>query len=417
MINTADQVTINHLIKSTSFLSRLYHGKSHMQYFKMMHDYYCRVRDARGNGYFVVAHTMFLPVEIFDAMDITPLHLEFAGYMMSMFKSNCSEVLTAAAEMGLAPEICSAHRLIGGILKMSALPPVNAVVCSNLQCDNCPKSGELVMEINHCPGFYFDYPYHENAASRDYVMRELRDMVSFLEKVSGHKLDRNKLSASIIEVNKQIQTIRKINELCKHVPSPFPPQDFLKFLAVDYMFAGKPELTQYLDSLYAEIEDMAGRGEGFVNPERFRLMGLMIPPWHLQGDVDKVLSDHGAAIVCYPNLCDWGPDVCFDPEKPLESITRKWMVAPAMRVFGPFGEKAIQPVRSAVEKFKIDGAVNFTHLGCRQMGPTYKIFKDVLDELDVPLLNIDCDLVDRTVTSEDEVCDKLEQFFELLEDR
>lgn len=31
--------------------------------------------------------------------------------------------------------------------------------------------------------------------------------------------------------------------------------------------------------------------------------------------------------------------------------------------------------------WKPDGAVNFTHLGCRQMGPINKIFKDVLDEI------------------------------------
>jgi benzoyl-CoA reductase/2-hydroxyglutaryl-CoA dehydratase subunit BcrC/BadD/HgdB len=88
-----------------------------------------------------------------------------------------------------------------------------------------------------------------------------------------------------------------------------------------------------------------------------------------------------------------------------------------MRTFGPLDERAIGPVRQAVKDYKIDGAVNFTHLGCRQMGPTLKVFKDVLDEVDVPLLNVDCDLVDATITSADEVRTKMEQFFELLEDR
>jgi len=416
-MSSKNQDTIDHLIKSTSFLSRLYHGESHRHYYTMMHDYYCRVRDARQKGDFVVAHTMFLPVEIFEAMGIIPLHLEFSGYMMSLFKGSCNEVLITAAEMGLAPEICSSHRLIGGLAKLGALPPVDAVVCANLQCDNCPKSGELVMEINHCPGFCFDYPYHDNPAGRDYVLRELREMVAFLERFSGRQMDWNKLSESIVEVNKQIQTVRKINELCQHVPSPFQPQDFLKFLAVDYMFTGMPELTLYLEALYSEMADMVVKGKGFTNPEYKRLMGLMIPPWHLQGEIDNVLREHHTSIVCYPNLCDWEAGIFFDPEKPLESIAHKWAVAPAMRVFGTLGDKALEPVRRAVKTFKIDGAVNYTHLGCRQMGPTNKIFKDLLDELDIPLLNIDCDLVDRTVTSGDELRDKLEQFFELLEDR
>jgi benzoyl-CoA reductase/2-hydroxyglutaryl-CoA dehydratase subunit BcrC/BadD/HgdB len=70
-----------------------------------------------------------------------------------------------------------------------------------------------------------------------------------------------------------------------------------------------------------------------------------------------------------------------------------------------------------VKEYQIDGVINFNHLGCRQMGPTFKIYKDVLNELDVPILNIDCDLVDPTITSVDEVRQKMEQFFELLEDR
>ena len=33
------------------------------------------------------------------------------------------------------------------------------------------------------------------------------------------------------------------------------------------------------------------------------------------------------------------------------------------------------------------------------------------------MLTLDCDVVDPTITSEEEVRDKLERFFELLEDR
>ncbi len=162
---------------------------------------------------------------------------------------------------------------------------------------------------------------------------------------------------------------------------------------------------------------MVAAGKGFANPERLRLMGLMIPPWYLQGDIDHVLAEHGAAIVCYPNLCDWGEEVHLDPEKPLESLAKKLAISPPMRTFGPLDERAINPLLKAVKDYKIDGAVNFTHLGCRQMGPTLRVFKDVLDDIDIPVLNIDCDLVDSTITSADEVRNKLEQFFELLEDR
>jgi benzoyl-CoA reductase/2-hydroxyglutaryl-CoA dehydratase subunit BcrC/BadD/HgdB len=143
----------------------------------------------------------------------------------------------------------------------------------------------------------------------------------------------------------------------------------------------------------------------------------MIPPWHLQGEVDKILKEHNATIVCYPNLCNWDQEIEIHFEHPLESVAEKLALSPAMRMFGTIDRRAINPIRSCIKDYRIDGAINFTHLGCRQMGPTNKIFKDVLDEMDIPVLNIDSDLVDRTVTSADEVRVKMEQFFELLEDR
>jgi benzoyl-CoA reductase/2-hydroxyglutaryl-CoA dehydratase subunit BcrC/BadD/HgdB len=408
---------IDQLIKSMKFLTRFYRNKSHTHYYQMIYDYYAHLREARRNGDFVVAHTIFFPVEIFHAMDILPMHLEFTGYMMSLFGVSTADVLARASEMGLASEICSGHRLVSGALHLGSLPPVNAVVCSNLVCDNGIKTGELTMEFNHCPGFIFDYPFHQNEAGKQYIMRELSAVIAFLETVSGHKMDWNKLSENLAETDRQLELIRQINRLCQTAPSPFDPQDFLKFLCVDYMAAGTREITLYLEDLRNDLKAKVAAGKGFAEPEKLRLMGLMIPPWYLQGDIDNILQEHGAAIVCYPNLCDWGEEAHLNPEKPLESLAQKLAMSPPMRTFGPLDERALNPVKKAAKEYKIDGAINFTHLGCRQMGPTLRFFKDALDELDIPVLNIDCDLVDASITSADEVRQKMEQFFELLEDR
>jgi benzoyl-CoA reductase/2-hydroxyglutaryl-CoA dehydratase subunit BcrC/BadD/HgdB len=408
---------IGQLIRYLKFLTSFYHNQPHTHYFQMIYDYYVALWDAHENGDFVVAHTIFFPVEIFHAMDLVPMHLEFTGSLMSLFGIKCSDLLAEASEMGLPPEICSAHRLIGGALKLGALPDAGAVVCSNLVCDNAIKSGELTMDFNHCPGFVFDYPFNQSEAADKFVMQELKDVISFLENVSGHKMDWTKLSENIAETNKQIGLVRQINNLCKAVPSPFQPQDFLKFLVLDYMGAGKVTSTRYLATLYQEMSAMVKAGRGFANPERLRLMALMLTPWYLQGAIDSILLEHGASIVCNPNLCDWRDSLQLDPEKPLESLALKLAACSPMRMFGPLDKRGIDPVISAAKEYKIDVAVNFNHLGCRQLGPTNKVYKDVLNKLDVPVLNIDCDLIDSTVTSQDEVRQQMEHFFELLEDR
>jgi benzoyl-CoA reductase/2-hydroxyglutaryl-CoA dehydratase subunit BcrC/BadD/HgdB len=408
------------LIKTTRFLARLSQSrdgqKSQVPYYQMMANYYTRLREAPRQGDFVVAHTMFFPIEILNAMDLLPMHAEFTGWMMSLFCGNCADSLTKAAEIGLAPEICSAHRLVAGALEMGVLPRPDAVIGSNLVCDNAAKSAEFIMERQHCPGFLFDYPFHDSPSERRFIREEFKGVIAFLESVSGRRMDWARLSRNLAETDKQICLVRQIDNLCTTVPSPFVPQDFLKFLVTDYMFAGQPETTHYLEMLREELAEKAALKQGTVTPEKHRLMGIMIPPTHLLGSIDRICAEHGATIVCYPNLCDWGPQR-LNPEDPLEALAQKLAMSPPLRLYGTFDERALEPVTLGVDKYHINGAVNFSHLGCRQMGATLKFFKDALNELNVPLLNIDCDLVDATVTSEEDVRKQLEQFFELLDEQ
>jgi hypothetical protein len=137
---------IDQLIRYIGFLSRFYRNKPDTHYYQMIQEYYIALRDARINDDFVVAHTIFFPVEIFHALDLVPMHLEFTGSLMSLFGIKCSDLLTEAAEMGLPLEICSAHRLIGGALKLGAsiiVPVLSLIILSikvrqqtSLSCKN-----------------------------------------------------------------------------------------------------------------------------------------------------------------------------------------------------------------------------------------------------------------------------------------
>jgi benzoyl-CoA reductase/2-hydroxyglutaryl-CoA dehydratase subunit BcrC/BadD/HgdB len=407
---------INQIIKTMKVLSRLYPSGSNNRYQKMIEEYYSRVRNARQNGELVVAHTMYVPTEIIYAMGVAPLHVEITCWLMSLFCGDCSDVLSRAAEMGLVPEICSAHRMVGAAVEMGILPPTDAVVCTNLVCDNALKTGELTMAINRCPGFLFDYPFHQNAAGRQFVIRELKDMVAFLEQVTGRKMDRDKLSENVANSDKQIDLVRQINNLCRKVPLPYHPVDFMKYLVIDNMFAGRPEAVRYLETFRDEVQALADSGKGFAQPEKIRLMGLLPPPIYLMGQIYEFMRTHNATMVSFPTMYDW-EEFHLDPAKPIESIALKWENIPTMRAYGPLDERLLGAIRKGVRDYRVDGVVIFAHVGCRNMGPIYKIVKDVLDEMDIPMTIIDSDICDPTIASIDEIQNKLDLFFELIEER
>ncbi len=421
IVNREQQSRLKSIIRASRLISRMQQAvpeprKSESMYYDMLTGYYRRLLEAKEENKFIAAHTVFFPAEILYAMDIVPMHTETTTWMISLFTGECSDMLAAGAELGMASEICSPHRGLAGAFSLGVLPRPDAVLWSNMVCDNTAKSGELVMEINDCPGYFLDHPFQHTKNEVDYFVGELRGMIDFLERLSGKKMDLDRLSEIVARMDRQIELYREISELRKAIPTPFHAQGFLELLSVDYLFPGQPEAIDYLETLRSELEEAVKKGKGAVENERFRLMSFFIPPMYLMGFMEKILNEFGAASVTEPFFTFWGEGK-LDPEKPLESVAEKSFMLPEMRMYGPMDERAIDSIKKCAGEYKVDGAIYYADVGCRHTCATIKLFKDVLNELDVPMLTVDCDVVDPTITSQDEMREKLEQFFELLEDR
>lgn len=390
--------------------------RSEALYYEMLIDYCTRLATARENGRFVAAHTVFFPSEILYAMDIVPMHTETISWMTALFLGQYSDLLAAGGELGLTSEICSPHRGLAGALAIGALPRPDAVLWSNMVCDNTAKCGELLMKITGSPGFFLDRPFQRTEAEVGYFVEELEDMVAFLEAQSGRRMDWDRLSEIVRQMDRQIELFREINRLREAVPSPFHSQGFLELVTVDYLFPGRPEATRYLEMLRDELAAAVAAGRGAVPRERYRLMTLFMPPMYLIGFLEKLSREYGAVSVTEPFFCNWG-EGRLDPAQPLESVARKSYMIPESHMFGPMGERAIGEIVDSARRCKVDGAVYYADVGCRHTCAVIKLFKDALADLDVPVLTVDCDVVDPTVTSEGEMRDRLERFFELLDDR
>ena len=417
----AERSRLKSILRASRLISRMQQRapeprKSEALYYNMLSSYYDRLLNAKEEGNFIAAHTVFFPAEIIYAMDLVPMHTETTTWMISLFTGECADLLAAGAELGMASEICSPHRGLAGAFALGVLPRPDAMLWSNMVCDNTAKSGEMVMEINECPGFFLDHPFQNTGGETEYFVGELKGMIDFLEKESGKKMDWDRLSEIVVRMNRQIELNREINELRKATPTPFRPQGFLELLSVDYLFPGQPEAIEYLEALRDELEDMVNKGKGAVADERFRLMTFFIPPMYLMGYLDKLFQEFGAASVTEPFFTFWG-EGRLDAGKPLESVAQKSFMLPEMRMYGPMDNRAVDSIMNCAEDYKIDGAIFYADVGCRHSCATIKLFKDLLNDLDIPMLTLDCDVVDPTITSQEELREKMERFFELLEDR
>jgi len=421
MTTTQDNNKIKAIVRACRLITRMVeaepgHRRSQMLYYQMLSKYFTRILNARENGDFVAAHTVFFPAEIIYAMGLVPMHTETSTWMTALFTGECSDILAEGANLGLVSEICTPHRGLAGAFSLGALPRPDAMLWSNMVCDNTAKSGELIMELCECPGFFIDRPFKDSQREVDYLTGELEDMINFLEEKSGRKMNFNKLSETVERMDRQIELVRQVNELRKNVPTPFSPMGFLELVTIDYLFPGQPEAIEYLETLLEELRMDIQQGKGAVPNERFRIMTLFIPPMYLMPFMEKMSVEYGAVSVIEPFFTYWGQGR-LDGTKPLESVARKSYMIPEMRMYGPMDERALNSIVDCAKKYKVDGAIYYADVGCRHSCATIKLFKDTLNDIDVPVLTLDCDVVDQTATSQEDVKEKLERFFELLEDR
>jgi len=422
MISRQEQKTrINKIVRACRIISRMGNARaelpeSHKIYYQMLIDYYTRLQKAQEEGDFIAAHTIFFPVEILYAMDIVPMHTELTSWMAALFSGNCADLLSSSAEVGLAPEICSPYRLLTGALATDCIPRPDVVLWTNMICDNAAKSGELMMHQADCPGFFIDCPFQKTDEENAYLKQELEDTISFLEQRSGRKLDWSRLSENIERMDRQIELIREINQLRQTVPSPFSPQDMLKLFTVDCMFSGRPEAIDYLLALRQEMSDKVREYKAGSSTERFRVMNILFPPILLLAAIEKISLEYGVVPVADPLLCHWG-EGRLDPQQPLESVLKKLVINPVMVMHGPLDDYKLKSIVDCAVQYKVDAAINYAHVGCRQSASLIKLLKETLDEIDVPVLVLDCDILDTTVSPEEEICSKLEQFYEFLLER
>jgi len=408
------------LVKSCRILERMNRSddqsrKSYSLYFRILGDYFQRICTAVEQNKPMVLHTVFLPPEIMYAMDIVPMHAEMSTWMTAIFSRENQSLLDKAAEIGLATEVCSAHRGLVGAFALNFMPRPNAIIWSSLMCDNTAKSGELLMEINRSPGFFVDHPFSNTDDEASYFIDEMKDLIGFLEEHTGHRMNWEKLSQMIERLNHQIDLAREITELRKSVPSPFPMQRFLEMLMHYYLLPGQPDAIQYLEALRDDLRYMTANRKGAVTNEKYRLMSLFVPPVSNLVFLNKFFEERGVASVIEPFFNFWGEEK-LDPNKPLESLAQKSHLFPEMSFYGLFQRKSLEDARKAAKEYKVDGTVFYSHLGCRQAAGTVKFFQDTFAEEDIPFLAIDFDLLDPTVASESEIKQKLEQLLEVIDD-
>ena len=276
----------------------------------------------------------------------------------------------------------------------------------------------------------------EGAYEREcqFLIKELKAFVAFLEDLLGKKMDYDKLEFTGGGTN-EINTLRwEINELRKAHPGPMHTRDFWSVMtAALFRGAADPEvIVEGHRRMYDEVKERVDNGIAGINrPEKYRLGFEGLPPWHSLGFLDE-LAERGWNFVIESAYRPGRPvDVDLSPySDPIERYVRRRLRSLEDSLALDYGPEEAESMKQEILRdgrsrrlglrhisdYQVDGVVLHVLLTCRATSMGLKLLQQrMLDVLKVPSLVIEGDIIDVSAFNPAEALRNAEAFEDTMD--
>ena len=404
---------------------------------EMISDNYRKLETAAEDGRKVVS--TFVPgnlnelIMCFDLLNNLP---EINAIQNGMRKKTGGYIMEAE-KRGHSEDVCTYVKAdIGSIAKGNLgpdgqkLPNPDLLLLSYTGCFTFMKWFELLREHYKCETAMLHVPYQgDGKISRNmvsYVVKQLKEeVIPKLERVSGVKFDIDRLRENLARSARAEDDFVWVMESAKSKPSPIDAY----FGGVYYIgpiftaFRGTEAAAEYYRLLRAEIAERLARGQGPVTPagdmdrERYRLVVEGPPNWTSFRDFWKMFYEEGAVVVASTytkvgGLYDQG--FRHDPDHPLESLAEYCLGCYTNRNL----PSRIELIEQYIEEYQADGLLINSIKSCNSFSAgQLLVLREIERRTGKPAAFIESDLVDPRYFSPANIKNRLESYFQMIDQR
>ena len=388
--------------------------------------------------------------EIIHAMDVVPVWTEnYAGVCAA--KRDAQRFLEKAEAENFSRSLCTYALCDLGFdiwrAELGEMPP-DAPWRGMVRPDMMLGSGQLVCDPRNkwyqaaqhympdvpvyevgmpWPQYEFDYDYREvQDYYVKYIVEQLRGLVEFMEKHTGHKMNWDRLSEMVDITDKTWDLIWDTYELRKAKPCPMDTGDAMNTMVPIAFMMGMQDAYDFFLELNTELKEKIANREGVIPDEKYRLLwGGGLPSWFALSDFNY-FNSKGAVFPAETTYRTFENTRLFDIDltkinDPLEHIAWRWIKywtfwydAARKR---PGSHPDVERLIQYIEDYDIDGVVMHEAFSCRtwhpgliwQLNQLKKVYRDI------PSLVLESDIVDISSYSEVDTHARIDAFIESLE--
>jgi benzoyl-CoA reductase subunit B len=403
----------------------------------MLARHYARLGRAEEEG-LKTAYT-FVPgnlTELLLAFDLVPVLPEINALQNAMRKKSRGYIATAE-KMGHSEDVCTYVKCDLGMANSGnvgptgeRLPKPSVLLLSYTGCFTFLKWFELLKQQYDCPISMLHVPYQgQGRATKSmvsYVVRQLEEnVIPQLEKISGVRYDPDRLSEMLERSRRAEDLFVRVLESARHRPSPIDAY----FGGVYYIspiftaFRGTQDALAYYETLWDEVQQRMAEGRGPITPEgdlgeeRYRLVVEGPPCWTNFRELWKMFYDEGAVVVAstYTKVGGIYDDgFRHDPSRPLESLA-EYCLGCYTNLNLP---SRTEMIARYVRDYQADGFLINSIKSCNSFSAgQLLILRQVEERTGVPGGFFESDLVDPRYFSAANIKNRLESYFQMVEQK
>jgi len=183
-------------------------------------------------------------------------------------------------------------------------------------------------------------------------------------------------------------------------------------LALIVTLRGTQTVVDYYDQLLAEMKERISKGISMVPNERIRLLWDNIPIWFRARWLSNKFSEHNACLVADTYTSAWSGVVhLIDENNLLDSMA----LAYSNVHLNVSIDKMFEKMKTLIKKYDVDGVVMHSNRSCKPYSfGQYDLQRMTREELNIPALILEADMVDERNFSESQVESRIDAFMEIF---
>lgn len=344
--------------------------------------------------------SIFVPGELLTAAGLTPYSVEALSCFMAGTK--CEQTFLKQTEKEGFPEtMCSYHRVFLGAALNGIVPKPKCMVYTNLACDGNMMTFPYLKERYEIPSFYIDVPYEKNYDSVMYVAKQLRELKSFLQDVTGREITEESVKKAVdkskIASNNYYRQLhlRKGHDIASTLTNE------LYALFMCHLLAGTDESVRYTQLLRDDVR-RAPAGDGF------HVLWMHTMPF-LQDAVKDVFNYSDTIHISASDFIADGFR-SMESDDPYEALAEKMVYC----IYNGSVNQRIEEAKELANTVGADGAVLFAHWGCKNTIGASSLIKRSLEREGLPTMVLDGDGCNPANASDGQISTRLQAFVEML---